>query len=328
MSSNPPPEFTHPPNKPFNIAVIGGGIGGLTLTLALLQHRILVTLYEAAPKFGEIGAGVSFGSNASRTMKLISPRIYNGFQNRATFTQDAKHSGTWFSFQYGEDVGQGNEIGALPGEGGHAAVHRPHYLDELVELLPDGVAVFGKKAVGFEQSDQGVVVKFEDGSKVKHDAVVGCDGIKSRTRLYLLGEQDPAAKADYSGTYAYRGLIPMDKAKELLGSELAQNSQMYLGRHGHVLTFAIEKRKTMNVVAFSSSSSWDSPDWVVHADSTMTSRLGIPPSAASSPSSKDLISGPFSITLLPRHTTKATLHCLVTLPTHPHRTKVPVPVCA
>lgn len=279
----PASDFSQTPNKSFHIAVVGGGIAGLTLTLALLKNRVPVTLYEAAPKFGEVGAGVSIGPNASRAMNLISPDIYQGFKNRATFNQSQDKRGYWFSIQYGQDLGQGDLITELPCERGHAAVHRAHFLDELIQLLPEGVAKFGKRAVGYEQDAEGVTVKFEDGTDAKHDAVIGCDGIKSKMRVCLLGEQDPASKAEYSGKYAYRGLIPMDKAKELLGEEKAQNSQMYYGRHGHILTFSIEKGKTMNgklkssfqehisdrtalVVAFASSKSWDSPDWVVTAD--------------------------------------------------------------
>ncbi|TLD19488.1 mannitol 1-phosphate dehydrogenase [Venturia nashicola] len=262
----PTSDFLHPPKKPFHIAVVGGGIAGLTITLALLEQGIPVTLYEAASKFGEIGAGVSFGPNASRAMKLISPEIYDGFQNRATCNQSQDKSGNWFSIQYGEDLGQGDLITELQCEGGHAAVHRAHFLDELVHLLPEGSMQFKKRAIAYEQDDQGVTIKFQDGTEAKHDALIGCDGIKSKMRLCLLGEQDPASRPVYSGKYAYRGLIPMVQAKELLGEEKAQNSQMYYGRNGHLLTFSIEKGKTMNVVAFSSSESWDSADWVVTAD--------------------------------------------------------------
>jgi len=245
-SSNPPSEFTIPPTKPFNIAIIGGGIAGLTLTLALLKNGVPVTLYEAASKFDEIGAGVSFGPNAARAMKLISPHIYKGFENRCTHNQSPDKRGYWFSMQYGEDLGQGDLITELPCEGGHAAVHQAHFLDELIQLMPERIAIFGKRVVGYEQNGDGVTIKFPDGTEAKHDAVIGCDGIKSKMRVCLLGEHNPASRAEYSGKYAYRGLIPMDKAKELLGAEKAQNSQMYYGRHGHVLTFSIEKGKTMN----------------------------------------------------------------------------------
>lgn len=62
----------------------------------------------------------------------------------------------------------------------------------------------------------------------------------------LLGKDDPATKPVFSGKFCYRGLIPMDEAVETLGDEVARNSQMFFGYHGHVLTFPIEKGKTMN----------------------------------------------------------------------------------
>lgn len=248
---SPPAEFTRAPNKDFSVAVVGGGIGGLILTLSLLSHGVPVTLYEAAAKFGEIGAGVSFGPNATRAMRLISPHVHEAFEARGTHNQSEDKKDVWFDFRYGEDCGGvrnvGEKITTLHCKGGQASVHRAHFLDELVKLLPHGVAKFGHRATDFvDEGDKGVVVHFENGEQVRHDAVVGCDGIKSRIRASLLGADHPSTRAVYSGKYAYRGLIPMEKAKELLGEELAQDSQMYLGRHGHVLTFSVEKGKTMN----------------------------------------------------------------------------------
>ena len=93
----------------------------------------------------------------------------------------------------------------------------------------------------------------------------GCDGVKSRLREVVLGKDHPAAKPVFSGKYAYRGLIPMEDAAALMGDELARNSQMYFGHGGHILTFPIEKGKTMNVVAFSTKEDgkWDDDVWVV-----------------------------------------------------------------
>jgi salicylate hydroxylase len=51
--------------KDFNIAIVRGGIAGLTLAIALHERRVAVTIYEQAPVFGEIGAGISFSPNAS-----------------------------------------------------------------------------------------------------------------------------------------------------------------------------------------------------------------------------------------------------------------------
>ena len=248
---SPPAEFSQPPTKPFNVAIVGGGIAGLTLTLSLLSNGIPVTLYEAASKFGEIGAGVSFGPNAVRAMDLISPRVLQAFEARATYNQSNEKNVTWFDFRYGEDCGGKRTVGAkittVTCEGGQASVHRAHFLDELVKLLPDGIAQFGYRATSFvDEGQYGIVIHFANGKQARHNAVIGCDGIKSRVRTSLLGADHPAARAVYSGKYAYRGLIPMDKAINLLGEDLAQNAQMYLGHHGHVLTFPIEKGKTMN----------------------------------------------------------------------------------
>jgi salicylate hydroxylase len=104
---------------------------------------------------------------------------------------------------------------------------------------------------------------FHDGSTAEADAVIGCDGVKSRTRQILLGEKSEAFSPTFTGKYAYRGLIPMEKAVKTLGEELAMNSQMYLGEHGHMLTFPIEKGKTMNVVAFNSKETWEDEKWVL-----------------------------------------------------------------
>lgn len=67
------------------VAVIGGGIGGLALALGLLEHaHIDVQVYESAPSFGEIGAGVTIGPNAERALALISPAAKAALDRTAT----------------------------------------------------------------------------------------------------------------------------------------------------------------------------------------------------------------------------------------------------
>ncbi|KAK1983792.1 mannitol 1-phosphate dehydrogenase [Colletotrichum cereale] len=262
----PPPEFCQSPDKPFHVAVVGGGIAGLTLTLQLLQNRIQTTLYEQAAKFGEIGAGVSFGPNALKAMSLISPHVRQAFENYATHNESKDHQNVWFDFRYGETCDgkhqEGELIHRLICETGQTGIHRAQFLDELVKLLPDGVTKFGKRAVDYEDDGTRVLLKFQDGTTATHDAVIACDGIKSKLRRVMLGDDHPASRAVFSGKYAYRGLIPMEEAVEVLGDELAKNSQMYFGRHGHILTFSVAKGKMMNVVAFRSTDEWKSDEWV------------------------------------------------------------------
>ncbi|KAJ4348487.1 uncharacterized protein N0V89_009863 [Didymosphaeria variabile] len=267
-------------SKSFNIAIIGGGISGLTLAIGLLQHNISITIYEAAPHFGEIGAGVAFGPNAVLAMKKISPTITAAFDKCKTVNQGPSKANSWFTIRVGDArkadadgfVKPGVKVGdawydvELDTDRGNGGVYRAHFLDELVKAIPDGVAQFGKKLKHLKIVDDGsrdVICTFEDGTHARHNAVIGCDGIKATTRRWLLGEDDPAAKAVFSGKYAYRGLIPSEEATEMLGEEVAQNSSFFFGYHGHLLTFPIEQGKTMNVVAFASCKEWKHDQWVI-----------------------------------------------------------------
>ncbi|KAK6956529.1 hypothetical protein Daesc_001807 [Daldinia eschscholtzii] len=268
--------------KPFDIAIVGGGISGLTLAVALLRQNVPFTVYESAPKFTEIGAGLGFGPNAVTAVKLISPELFEGLKRRVTLGWESKRK-NWFTIRVGDQrkagpdgvLKQKEKEGLKVGDpifeiqysddklaGG---VHRAHFLDELLALIPESVSRFGKRLVNVTSATDGsqdAVLHFADGTTAQHSAVVGCDGIKSKTREILLGEK---SKAVFSGKYAYRGLIPMDRAVELLGAEIAENPQLWMGYHRHLLTFPIEKGKTMNVVAFSSCDTWTDPHWVVKA---------------------------------------------------------------
>ena len=217
-------------------------------------------------------------------MALISPSIKAAYERRATRNKWVDKKEVWFDFRLGMDLKREDGTGEGRGKAGdwfHATVaqgtgassiHRAHFLEELVALVPEGRASFGKHAESVAELEEGgrLRVQFSDGTSVDADAVVGTDGIKSRLRSILLGSESPAARAVYTGKYAYRGLIPMEAAVELLGEELARNSQMYFGYGGHVLTFPIEGGRTMNVVAFRSSKDkgkWEHGDkWVVAMD--------------------------------------------------------------
>jgi len=204
-----------------------------------IPTRYVLTVYpKAAPAFAEIGAGVSLGPNAARAMQMIDPAIHEGLLRCATGNAWPAQQNSWFTFRKGEDKDAkfGAKICDLWCETGQTSVHRASFLDELVALVPKEVAHFGKKLEDIEDKGDHVILHFADGTTAKHSAVIGCDGVKSRTREIVLGKHHPATKPTFSGKYAYRGLIPMEKAADLMGDELARNSQMFLGHGGYVLT--------------------------------------------------------------------------------------------
>ncbi|WVQ68032.1 uncharacterized protein L199_006238 [Kwoniella botswanensis] len=251
------------------IAIIGGGISGVCLAIALQKRNIDVTLYEQAPKFGEIGAGVAFNPAATRAMKLCSTDIYDAFEKVATTNMSSEKQKTWFDWLDGEadePIGQEPYLFSVTNEFGANAVHRAHFLDEIVDLLKEGTTKFGKHldTIIDEGDTKPLKMRFHDGTEEETDAIIGCDGIKSSVRTWMLGKDYPGSSPSYTHKYAYRGLIPMKKAVEALGEDLAQNAKMHMGHNAHVLTFPVDHGETMNVVAFrTNSESWPSSEKLV-----------------------------------------------------------------
>jgi salicylate hydroxylase len=224
-------------SKNFHIAIVGGGIAGLTLAIALHHRDIPATLYESAAHFGEIGAGVSFASNTVQAMEICHPGVLAAFDRVRTHNGWAAKRSVWFDYHDGTaDARDPAAAFSIRTRIGQNAVHRAEYLDELVKLLPADKARFGKRLVDVTEGEDGrLVMSFLDGSTATADAVIGCDGIKSRVRQLIVGEDHPSAHPSYTYKYAYRGLVPMDKAVEAVGEEMARNSCMHVSNKSGLL---------------------------------------------------------------------------------------------
>lgn len=117
-------------------------------------------------------------------------------------------------------------------------------------------------AIDEEQDEDGrILLHFADGTWVKADVVLGCDGVRSGVREYVLGIQDPASRPSYSHKFAFRGVVPMDKAVAAIGEKKALTRYMHLGPGGHVLTYPVAMGEMSNVVAFvTDPNDWPSED--------------------------------------------------------------------
>ncbi|KAL1305144.1 hypothetical protein AAFC00_002069 [Neodothiora populina] len=237
-----------------SIAIVGGGISGVCLGIALLQRGIKVEIFEQAVTFGEIGAGVAFNPAAVRAMKKCSEDVFQAFDKVATVNGWPEKKTTWFDWVDGyndTEIAKEQWHFTLSNEIGANGVHRAHFLDNLVKAVPEGVTHFNKHLDTIIEHDNGkLTLRFHDGVTHEADAVIGCDGIKSKVRAWMMGPDSPCTQPTYTHKYAYRGLIPMDKARKELGDDLGQNAKMHMGQDGHVLTFPVDKGRTMNVVAF------------------------------------------------------------------------------
>ena len=224
--------------KSFSIAIIGGGLGGLALAFGLLHHNVPCHIYEAAAEFSEIGAGLALSPNAFQAMKLLSPKIFAAYQACATYNESPDWYGTVWGFRHGgkkypDLIRRMEHPVSGPDERARSCVHRARFLDEMVKLIPPGTVTFRKSLVDIEEVDDGVRLNFADETHTFASAAVGCDGIKSPTRRYVLGNNDPAANAVFAGEYAYRSVVPREVARSVLGSEQALNGNLYLGYNAY-----------------------------------------------------------------------------------------------
>lgn len=249
------------------IGIIGGGISGVALALDLCRHSHLeVQLFESAPAFGEVGAGVSFGANAVRAIAGLG--LAEPYAQVADRTPEPWQD-IWFEWRRGSDAGY---LGASVAPGvGQSSVHRADFLDVLASRLPEGVARFNKRAVAVEQQDAGVRVRFTDGSDYRGDLLIAADGIKSALRNHVLeGIGAAPAAPRFTGTCAYRGMIDSLRLREAyraagVDEHLVDVPQMYLGLDGHILTFPVKQGRIINVVAFISDRSRPDPQWPADA---------------------------------------------------------------
>ncbi|KAH7121712.1 putative salicylate hydroxylase, partial [Dactylonectria macrodidyma] len=255
-----------------NYAIIGGGIAGLSLAIALYHRGISVKIYEQAPKFGEIGAGVAFNANAIQAMKICHPGIHKAFEEVCTRNLWPEKQTTWFDYYDGQtrDVGAREQKAefSISSDLGLNGVYRAHFLDKLVKLIPLEIASFGKRLESFEANEMGeYTLVFADGSTAKADAILGCDGIKSKVRQGLFGADHPCAFPSYTHKYAYRALVSMGDAAAMIGEEKAQNQCMHAGNGGHIITFPVNHGQTLNVVAFHATTN----NWPDHSKLTASS---------------------------------------------------------
>ncbi|KAI0777182.1 FAD/NAD-P-binding domain-containing protein [Trametes elegans] len=251
-------------NKKIEVAVVGGGVCGLTLAIALQKAGVAVQLFEAAAAFGEIGAGLGVGPNAMRVLERLG--LMDAVMEKCS---PADLRSTGFIFRTG--VGEHQDY---PLEGPHEAglgIHRAVFLDALVELVDPAICHFHKRCTHITASPADparMVVHFLDGTTHEADVVLGADGIKSVARKFVLGD---AAGADnrtaFSNTVAYRGLVPYDKLREAgFKTDLTQHPGCFVGpdrvrasdewwnarlsAFQHFILFTIKNGETVNVVAF------------------------------------------------------------------------------
>lgn len=181
-----------------NIAIIGGGIGGLATAIALLKHGFNVQVYERAQALRPIGAGLSLTPNGLNTLDAIHPGIVELLKQAGsplkTLTLKRSSGETIASKQmttmqqYGQPMLniQWSRLQAI-----------------LASVLPPDIIHLNHRCIGFQQHENSVETHFEDGKTVQSDLLIGADGINSVVRQKLIGDGSPL----YAGRMSWRAVI-------------------------------------------------------------------------------------------------------------------------
>ncbi|KND88240.1 Salicylate hydroxylase [Tolypocladium ophioglossoides CBS 100239] len=262
-------DTSNSPTEPLEVVIVGGGIIGLVLTVGLLRVGVKVKVYEQAQGFREIGAGIAFTANAIRCMSLIDPAIPTALRSSGSVAtsnggeEDPNDYLRWidgYDRQREDEPYQQRLLYKLDaGYKGFEGCRRDQFLEALVKIVPPGVIELRKRLETIEDrgKDKKLLLKFRDGTTTEADAgelmweeVIGCDGVKSRVRQVLLGEDHAASHPRYTHCVAYRTLIPMAKAIEALGPYKAMNQHNHVGPNANLLHYPVANNTMINAVAF------------------------------------------------------------------------------
>lgn len=248
-----------------HIAITGGGLGGLALAIALRARNIPFTIYESKAAFTEIGAGINLAPNGLRALRLIDPSLGDRIYALATRNLPPEED-TWMWVRYGAGAKAGEEIVKLRAPGtGCMAMHRQELLGVLAERVGWEHARFKKKLLSYAHDEDGVRLRFEDGTEERASLLVGCDGIHSRVRACMFGQGD-VARPHFNQDGVYRAVIPISDANKVFGAH-ARQSQILLGPNGYVIYYPVNNGTAVNVGIWVSRAGqmWGRKDWVVPA---------------------------------------------------------------
>ncbi|KAL9619033.1 MAG: hypothetical protein Q9160_006288 [Pyrenula sp. 1 TL-2023] len=256
------------PPKP-QVAIIGGGLCGLALAIALRNRSIAYKIYEARESLTQIGAGINLGPNLLRSFELIDKTLGREIENLCTKNPSGSET-VWMHVRLGaatdrfSDAELITKLMAPPT--GNSTVRRSDLLALLAARAGLEHVAFHKKLVELEQADRTVTLKFSDGTQEIAGAVIGCDGAHSAVRRAILGSGCPSAGPRFSECGAYRAVVPRERLEQAIGPEIARTSNMFVGPNAYAVTYPVDGEQSVNVGLWSwKRGSWVEHDWVLPA---------------------------------------------------------------
>jgi salicylate hydroxylase len=236
--------------KQISVAIIGGGIGGLTAALALLQAGCDVHVYERVNSLREVGAGIVISPNATcilHRLGLAEPLAELGVRPIE-----------WLQRRWDD----GRVLLRVPlSDATVAAFGFPHYQSHradvqtmLANAIPSGRLHTGHRLTAVSDCGDWVEAQFDNGATIRVDMLIGADGIHSTVRAALFGPDNPR----FTGCVAYRGLVPAERLENL---DLDVTMQVWMGPGKHFVHYFVQNERLLNFVCLIERDSWRSESW-------------------------------------------------------------------
>ena len=225
------------------VVVVGGGIGGVAMALALGRQGHRVQLLEQADQIGAIGYGVQMGPNVMPMLDELG--VGAEVRAAAYFPKDIM----LYDYLTGQTLShiplQTTEFAQRYQSQPYIAIHRVDMHELLLkacEKYPHISLNQSTTVTGYTQTGDVVSLHTAQGDTIQAAAVVACDGLRSRVRAQMRPDDVPRE----SGYVAHRSLIPMDQAPAQV--QQRQTVTMWAGPGLHVIYYPLRQASLLNIV--------------------------------------------------------------------------------
>ena len=212
-----------------DIAVIGAGLGGAATMALLHEAGFEAHIYEQAPSFSRLGAGIHIGPNIMKVFRQI------GLEEQLCGL--GAHPDYWFSRDgnsgdYRSRIRLGDfakkEYGAA-----YVTIHRGDMHAIQIDALPQDRLHYDHRLTDLTEREDDVLLTFANGNQVAARIVIGADGINAVVRECLLGPEKPR----FSGWIGHRALLNVDKLRAT-GLEFEDCVKWWWDRSRHIMAYA------------------------------------------------------------------------------------------